>query len=156
MDVHGLIFHIRFDTAIDRLWVFGSRRPIHGLMDSHITWVKDGLPLPVNDTRRMVLPNGSLYIIICLQHINYNLFSKNFIVRHNLSLDLFRDLVELAVDLGAARLKKLNASKKASHTSAYTELLQSIRNDGMSGEINTILFKHYFKFSILVMLHVTV
>ena len=95
----------------------------------------------------MVLPNGSLYIIICLQHINYNLFSKNFIVRHNLSLDLFRDLVELTVDLGAAQLKKLNASKNASHTSAYTvsELLQSIRNDGMSGEINTILFKHYFQ-----------
>ena len=40
----------------------------------------------------------------------------NFIVQHNLSLDLFADLVELATDLGAT----LNAGKNATHTSTKT------------------------------------
>ena len=53
----------------------------------------------------------------------------NFIVQHNLPLDLFGDIVQLAVDLGAARLKKLNAGKNATHTSAYTVsgLLQCLK-----------------------------
>ena len=44
----------------------------------------------------------------------------NFIVQHNLSLDLFADLVELAIDLGAKLLSKLNAGKNATHTSSKT------------------------------------
>ena len=42
----------------------------------------------------------------------------NFIVQHNLSLGLFADLVELAIDLGATRLRKLNAGKNATHISS--------------------------------------
>ena len=41
----------------------------------------------------------------------------NFIVQHNLSLDLFADLV---IDLGATRLRKLNAGKNAMHTNSKT------------------------------------
>ena len=44
----------------------------------------------------------------------------NFIVKHNLSLDLFADLVKLAIDLRATRLRKLNAGKNAMHTSSKT------------------------------------
>ena len=44
----------------------------------------------------------------------------NFIVQHNLSLDLFGILVELAFDLGAIPLAKLNAGEKATDTSSNT------------------------------------
>ena len=53
----------------------------------------------------------------------------HFIVRHNIALVLFSDLVKLAVDLVASRLRKLNAGKNATHTSSTTVsgLLQSLR-----------------------------
>ena len=53
----------------------------------------------------------------------------HFIVRHNLALHLFSDLVKLAVDLGASRLRKLNAGENAAHTSSTTVsgLLQSLQ-----------------------------
>ena len=35
-----------------------------------------------------------------------------FTLRHNLPLDLFADLVELSVDLGASRLRNLHAGKR--------------------------------------------
>ena len=40
-----------------------------------------------------------------------------FILRHNLPLDLFPDLVELSVNLGTSRLRSLHAGKNATHTS---------------------------------------
>ena len=40
-----------------------------------------------------------------------------FILRHNLPLDLFPDLVELSMDLGTSRLRSLHAGKNATHTS---------------------------------------
>ena len=43
-----------------------------------------------------------------------------FIVRHNLPLELFADLVELSVDLGASRLCGLHARKNDTNTSAKT------------------------------------
>ena len=43
-----------------------------------------------------------------------------FILRHNLPLDLFADLVELSVDLGPHLLCNPQAEKNATHTSAKT------------------------------------
>ena len=40
-----------------------------------------------------------------------------FILRHNLPLDLFPDLVELSMDLGTSRLRSLHAWKDATHAS---------------------------------------
>ena len=59
-----------------------------------------------------------------------------FILRHNLPLDLFADLVQLLVDLGASRLRNLHAGKNATHTSAKTVrgLLSSL-----SEEVNTTI-----------------
>ena len=44
----------------------------------------------------------------------------NFIVQHNLSLDLFGVLVGLAFNLGATPLAKLNAAEKATDISSNT------------------------------------
>ena len=54
-----------------------------------------------------------------------------FILRHNLPLDLFADLVELSVDLGSSRLRNLYAGKNATHTSAKTVhgLLRSLSDE---------------------------
>ena len=41
-----------------------------------------------------------------------------FILCHNLPLDLFADVVELSVDLGASQLRSLHAGKNATHTRA--------------------------------------
>ena len=56
-----------------------------------------------------------------------------FILRHNLPLDLFADLVELSVYLGASLLRNLHAGKNATHTRAKTVygLLRSL-----SGEVS--------------------
>ena len=54
-----------------------------------------------------------------------------FILCHNLPLDLFADLVELSVYLGASLLRNLHAGKNATHTRAKTVhgLLRSLSEE---------------------------
>ena len=63
-----------------------------------------------------------------------------FIVRHNLPLDLFADLVELSVDLGASRLRGLHAGKKDTNTSTKTvhRLLRSSEEEVSTNITNSI------------------